>query len=369
LVDNGGLAAYFAELVGKGKSLDAIDLDSLYDVRQPEVVPRRAVCECCGKRELCQPCWRCLAMACGRCIVIQDDPDCCVCQSCAGFRNQVRLAITLLSAQRAASRAIWYPMPPAPVFLARARDFARVDAVPMASLLCELPNGDGGVRAESLLCGGESGVWAPDTNLVQFQVAFVSECELSAIEIACETPVEVTLKGADPPQFEVHPPGFLLPLSFTGRMATVTFSADVIRLRKIRFVGKAVLPVASGKKEERDGAAPAVEDCPERARRFVQKENAHEFEFERAVAFAGLKFPDASLVGKNIVFEVRSGGKEKVFHFVIAETRSSKRVSVCLASPIQANSVKVWYSKVSPQAAQALASDPPIALIHNAQRQ
>jgi hypothetical protein len=369
LVDNGGLAAYYAELLGKGKSLDAIDFDSLYDVRQPDVMPRRSACESCGKKELCQPCWGCLAMACSRCIVVEDNPDCYVCQSCAGCRNQLRLAITVLRAQRATSRAAFYPMEPAPAFLARARDFARVDAVPIASLLCALPNGEGGVGAESLLCGDESGVWAPDTNLVQFQVAFVCECELSAIEVACEAPLEIAVKGAEPLKFKVHPPGFVLPLSFTGRVAIMTFSGDVIRLRRIRFVGKMVLPVASGKKENSGAAAPAVEDCPERARRFVQKENAHEFEFERTVAFAGLKFPDASLVGKNIVFDVRNGGKGKIFHFVIAQTTSSKRVSVCLASPIQANSVKVWYSRVSPQAAQSLASDPPIALIHNPQRQ
>ena len=159
LDDNGGLAAYYAEFIGQGTSLDEIDFYSLYDVLQPDVMPRRAACECCGKKELCQPCWGCRAMACGRCIVGEDNPDCWVCQSCAGDRNQLRLAITVLRAQRATRRAILYPMEPA--FVARARHFSRVDAVPIASLLCELPDGDGDVGAESLLCGSESEVWRP----------------------------------------------------------------------------------------------------------------------------------------------------------------------------------------------------------------
>jgi hypothetical protein len=156
-----------------------------------------------------------------------------------------------------------------------------------------------------------------------------------------------------------------LPTEFRGRVCVLTLSAEQIRVSGIRFYGREIPAVRAAPPAERADRQVCVTARAARkaVRKFVAKEVAQEIAFERPVLLMGLRFPDISLVGRLIVMEVKNAGRVSLLHLALAEARPTKNVPVHFTVPIEKTSMKVWYSRVGPQALAQLTNDQPVPLI------
>jgi hypothetical protein len=141
----------------------------------------------------------------------------------------------------------------------------------------------------------------------------------------------------------------------------MVFSGKNIEISRIRFFG---CPAPSLKTEAGSAifakAEIVFQEVP--MREFVRKDAAHEHPFESPMAVVGVRFPNTAWFGRTVVFELSYKGDRKVIPAFLAAPVERTELSYYLPLATNASRVKIWYSKVSPRAAQQLAETPPVLL-------
>jgi hypothetical protein len=345
---------FYGQVLTRGRSLDSLDCEA--SGHAADGAGKRQVCDGCHTKETCLPCANCQQMLCGKCRARSP-----LCQTCQGQREEVHAHVDRLRAMMPAHGDDSGFLKSASEN--REGDDQNSDFLKVVGFLYELP--PGGCDPRILFRSRGSAIWEPETNFVQIHVAFATECDVTSLEINCEETIDVLVKGARPAVLKFEPPGFVCPIEFRGRVLVLTLSGERIRVSGIHFIGQELFPVRSPPAFDRLSRKVTLTTKANRkgTRRFVPKEMAQEFTFERAVTFAGLRFPDISLIGRLLVFEIKHANTVTVVHVGMAEARPTKNVPLYLTMPRQATSVKVWYSRVSSQALSQLTNDLPVPLV------
>ena len=365
LLGGGDIGDYYEQMVRKGKKLDLFDIDYLMEPHNPEIAHRKTVCENpkCAKKEMCMPCWGCQKMFCQKCLFGQPKKilcENCQCQQKRRLQLCQKLKLVRLKVMQAMYPFIAYHGDIRQLTSQSNPSFDRIDRIPIAWTLYELPKGKNGVRIEQLFNPkrGEQVCWCPETNLVVVHLALCTECKIDRIAIDCDYPTEVTVTDGCPSKLEFEAPGGTRACSIQTRVIVLRINSEKISLRRIGVFGNPVTCPHCDEPESVPTGIPSLMKVSVKQGKFNKTDNAHELEYPRAVAVSGIRFRDLGVIGKFFVVECRNGQDVRVFHCELGAVLSkTKKTVVFLPQIVRAVNIKIWYKGLTPAAVHALAND------------
>ena len=365
LAYDGNQGEFYEQMVKKGKKLDLFDIDYLLELHSPEIPHKKTACENpkCGKKEMCMPCWVCQKLFCQKCLLGQPKKN--ICENCQAQQKRRRQYVQKLKVMRWKVIQTKYP------FIGQHADvrqnmlqfdpaFDRIDRIPVAWTLYELPKGKNGVRVEQLFSSkrGEQVCWNPETNLVVLHLALCTECRIERIAIDCDYKTEITVTDGLPSKIVFDAPGGMASCTLQTRVLVMRISSENISLRRISVFGKAVKKTNIEEPESVPLGIPNLLKVTLKQGKFNKVDNAHELEYARPVSVAGIRFKDVSIVGKFIVVELRNGSETHTFQCQIGTPMPKNKKSVVfLPKIVKAVAIKIWYKGLSPAVIHALSND------------
>jgi hypothetical protein len=355
-----------AEFLGRvtsvgGLPLDAFDLDQLHSLHRPEGLAKKQACERCRKDAVNQ-CWGCQSPFCAECMRVSGKKVP-LCDACLGDREMHSASLAALEALKLRIAVSLFPFVVKHRKLCQAvvpsSQFRRIDRMPIASVLYELPRGEDGALPFT------SEVWCPSSNFFQVHLSLVCQCDVEGIAVECLSPLVVTIEGSEPSIFRFEPPGFRYRLKFRGTVVVMVLSGDAIQLKSINFFGTPLIPAAIPYAARADvpiDRPPFVEE-PLTVAHFNKDEDAFAVEFDSVRTVLGVRFPNVGLFGRLMVFEARHGPKRKVIPATVAVPKDPVNCTVFLQGGVKATKFKVMLSRLPEKWAPAGPEDVPVVLL------
>lgn len=360
---NGSLDEFYRQIIGFDDRLDYVDIDYLLDGHEPEGIPRKADCDNCKKRQICQCCWMCNKLFCRDCLKLNHKRHI-LCDRCVVKLRQRAEALTELDTVRWDAMNTLYPfIEPHRKLMTSIRSLGLLKhtpvtdtTIPIIWTMYELPNGTDGTLIESLI--SDKGCFETDANFLAMSFILSVESDIDALEIDTNARLRVDIDHGTPQTLVFEAPGGKLPCSVSGRVVELRMTGEAISINKIKFHGKPL----NHTHEQMD--VPPLDETgimyhsvSTKNSRFSKRENRHELEFEREIDLVGIHFPDISMIQRCVVLEVNS----LVYHCAIPTIRE-RGAGLFLPSVIKASRMRIWYRNLASRYNQSMSSLSPVPL-------
>ncbi|OHS98649.1 hypothetical protein TRFO_34901 [Tritrichomonas foetus] len=354
-------------LIEKNMPIDSADFDKMLIPPKVERELHKAICAKCQSKDQCIDCINCNRPFCKKCLNPRKHLK--LCEYCLSARESLLLHVSRLNSVRFLLINVLYPfigkhneqmMPLDP----KALDFNDINRPPIAAYAYEPPIPSRlSVDPETLFVSNLN--WPVECNMMQMNIIFTCESQVTGLHISCNTLLKVTVEGAEPSQLEFKPPGCLQKIKYCGRMAKVTISAKKISMHHIQFVGNFIPSDPETHQQENQATKPRRLNQVKAQAQFNRAMSSHEFRFASPVEVSAVKYSHLSHLPKDVVIEFKSDKNSKMMSRTVASlsAHADGMALLVFPSPIPASTLRLFYPGLSPQLAQIYANDIPEIMI------
>lgn len=259
--------SYQKEAIARNIPLDRIDFEQIYIPGFSSNEPKKTTCSRCKTKLMCNECSNCRKMFCKNCLpkmLRYENRSVYLCDACKESRKEGMKRISHLKCRQYSNIVDMYPFigkhskevlldkscylkfgTSMDSELSPASIFSDINRPPLSMFAIEPPSiikfnqKECNLMPECILTSHVK--WSIDTNVLQLTVIFACEAKISGLHLACSSPLRILVKDANPHELSFTPPGSIQNVNFSGRMAQVLITGDVINIHHLRFIGFPVI--------------------------------------------------------------------------------------------------------------------------------